>query len=114
MSKGQTRLGASGVRHLRIPALTGADGHVPMKMSRWFLYIFIGILAVAFCVLVFLHHCVSLPQTPHRPSSTAHSAQQAGNLTGIGEHTNGAISDSDRFSGVVSFAASVAYPGDSR
>jgi hypothetical protein len=42
MSQGQARLGASGVRHLRIPALTGANGHVPMKMSRSFLYIFIG------------------------------------------------------------------------
>jgi hypothetical protein len=31
--------------------------------------------------------------------------RQAGNLAGIGEHSNGAVSDGDRFSGGVSFSA---------
>jgi hypothetical protein len=60
-----------------VTSYRGADGRkrpCVNKMTRHLLYILIGILAAAFCVLVFLRECVSLPQTTPRPSPTAHSA----------------------------------------
>jgi hypothetical protein len=42
-------------------------------MLKFFLYVFAGILGVAFGVLVFLHQCVHLPQSTPTPSPTNHS-----------------------------------------
>jgi hypothetical protein len=46
------------------------------------------------------------PQTPPSLSPQLEAVpRQAGNLAGVGEHSNGALSDRDRLSGGVSFAA---------